>query len=542
AGEAERASVIDFLALAQVEWPSGLSASSLDRLSRQAGILKGRHIWKTRLQARADQLRRTARRTEDESARTACQRDAELCMTAAGFLDEFFQQIEGLASRSSWRVLARLLHSLVDRFGPTEDDGKGPVLEVIGDLPGLDVAGTSPGPGRARWLVGKQLTRNSLRRNHFQHVGVTASGIMGARGVTFDVVIVPGLIEKGFPRHIPEHSLLTELDREALVQVAPQLGRAELPMQKDRPKEERYLFRIALGSARRAVVLTYARLEENTGRPRMPSRFIADTCAALGVQAESSASKAGLVHSVPLNRRAWDRQEMGLALDAFEYDAAVFAGKGSGSRPIAYLQAISSFFRRAVQMQQARWGQPYFSPYDGKIRSPDLIEDLQRKHSRFGLPVSATRFETYARCPFGYFLRYVLGIGEIEAPSEEFQLPALERGSLVHEALGLLYEERLKGRALGELSPEQMKATLQRAGELLDQVGRVHAENHPATWAAERERTLDEIRALLAHERDHHGAAAPAVFEYAFGFSPPTRCTVGLGPGTEVSFRGRIDR
>ena len=50
-----------------------------------------------------------------------------------------------------------------------------------------------------------------MRRERFQHVGVTVSSIMAARGTAFDVVIVPGLTEKDFPRHIPESSLVTEL-------------------------------------------------------------------------------------------------------------------------------------------------------------------------------------------------------------------------------------------------------------------------------------------------------------------------------------------
>ncbi|NIO13458.1 MAG: hypothetical protein GTO31_06195, partial [Xanthomonadales bacterium] len=45
--------------------------------------------------------------------------------------------------------------------------------------------------------------------------------------------------------------------------------------------EERYLMRIALASARCALVLTYPRLDLDKGRPRMPSRFLGDLCSAL---------------------------------------------------------------------------------------------------------------------------------------------------------------------------------------------------------------------------------------------------------------------
>lgn len=549
AGDAERAAVVDFLGLAQVDWPSGLSASSLDRLSRQAGILEGPRQWKARLAARADRLHRKAQRSEDETERRTCERDAVLCTTAAGFLGEFSYEVEGLASCSSWDEVARRLRSLVNRFAPTDDEGAGPVLEVIDGLGRLDVTGVRPAPGRVRWVVGRQLAQQSLKRERFGHVGVCVSSIMGSRGTAADVVIVPGLVEKKFPRHVPEHSLLTELDREALGQVASQLRCGELPLQKDRPKEERYLFRIALGSARRAVVLTYCRLEQDTGRPKIPSRFVADVCGALGagettagLKEAPAANGGALIRRVPLNRRAWGPEDMKLALDAFEYDAAVFAGSGGAYRSLAYMAAISDFFGRAARMERARWGARDFGPYDGKIGATDLLEDLQQKHSRFGSAISPTRFETYAQCPFAYFLTYVLGIEEVEAPSEEFELPAMERGLLVHDLLRLLYEERLKGRPLGELSPQDIEAATGRASRMLDELGWVHATNHPAAWAAERERTLDELRSLLAHERDRHGEAAPGFFEYEFGMASEAGYVLQLGRGASVGFRGRIDR
>lgn len=557
-GDSERTAVVDLLSLCEIRWPVGLSASALDRLSRQAGIIKGRAEWVGRLRGLAAQLRRDGAQADDEAEGRACARDAELCMTAAGFLREFFEKIAPLSAPVSWADAARCLGSLVQEYAPARNgdgdaNGTAPVLEAIEGLKALGITEAVPAAERIRWLLARRLSEHGLRRERFQHVGATVSSIMGARGVTFDTVVVPGLVEKSFPRHIPEHSLLTELDREALNEAAKRLGCGQLPLQRNRPLEERYLFRIALGSARRALVLTYSRLEQDSGRPRIPSRFVAEVCSALAGCSVSASTiengaPGGLVAHVPLNRRAWDAEQLGLALDTLEYDGAVFTGPSGRERRCAYLAAVSGTFRRSEQMDEARWRTNNFGTYDGKIRAHDLLERLREKHRlAAGAPsaplvISPTRFETYAGCPFAYFLTYVLEVSEVEAPSEDLQLPPQERGSLVHDLLCQLYRERLKDRPFGRLSSEEIEATAARGAEILGDLGRLHAQNHPGTWTTERERILDELKALLVHEHTKHAAAAPALFEYEFGTSEQAPFVLSLGPDAVVAFRGFVDR
>jgi len=546
-GDAERADVVDFLSLAQIDWPAGLSASALDRMARQAGVVRGRRSWLRRLRARGQRLRRDAEDVEDEADAHALSGEAALCATAVGFLEALFDALRPLASAASWADAARLLGDLTRAYAPPEDEGTGPVRELVAQLGGLDVAGVAAGAQQVRGMLLRRLGRLGLRRGRFQHSAATVSGIMDARGACFDVVIVPALVERNFPRPASPQPLLTETDREALNGMAGRHGCGPLPLQQSRPDEERCLFRIALASARRALVLTYSRLDQGMGRARMPSRFLTEACSAVaglglaGVLIDEGLP-AGLVHRVPLNRRRWGAEDLRLALDEVEYDAAVFGGPDGGGRRTGYMAAVCENFRRALEMERVRWGQSRFGPYDGKVRAEDLIASLREKYGRFGAAVSPSRFETYARCPFEYFLRYVLGIEEVEAPVDELELSPRDRGSLLHEVLRRLYDERLKGRPLGGLSDEDAEDVLGRGIEVLDECGRLHAESHPATWDAERQRTADQLRALLRHEQQQHPDAAPAHFERDFGMAGPPPYLLPLGPGEAVSFRGRIDR
>lgn len=534
-GDARRGDIIDFIGLAQIDMPEGLSATALDRLSRQAGLVKGTESWVRRLREMAGRLTEEARHADTEADGRAHGREAQLCQAAAGFLEDFFTRLAAFDD-GLWRTAADRLRAMVAEWAP--EGGRPDVLEHIEGLGQLDVCGLPATPRRVRWLLGGILGQKSRTIGGFQHAGLTVSTVMAARGVTFDTVVIPGLVEKGFPRHIPEQPLLTELDREALNEVAEQVGCGPLPLQKRRPEEERYLFRLAVGSARRVVSLTYSRLDQDKGRPRMPSRFLGRVASALaGCDVPASALERGFPSEwfrwIPLNRADWTEEDTALSLDESEYDAAVYSG-GEAPRT-AYMAAVSEHYARALRMEKARWHTDEFGPYDGDIRAPDLLESLREQHGRFRHPVAPTRFETYAECPFRYFLDYVLGVEELEEPAEELLLSPRDYGTLVHDLLKKLYGHFLRGRRLGRLDDEQIEEALALADKALDELGGARAENRPVPWAAEREKILAEVHGALIHEREEHGDAVPELFEYSFA-RPVTLADVG------IPFRGRIDR
>src|SRR5262249_1271324 len=48
---------------------------------------------------------------------------------------------------------------------------------------------------------------------------------------------------------------------------------------------------------------------------------------------------------------------------------------------------------------------------------------------------SATRLQAWTSCPFAYFVESILGVRAVENPEEIVQIGAIDRGSLVHDAL-----------------------------------------------------------------------------------------------------------
>ncbi len=543
-GEAERADVVEFLSVAHIRWPADLHATALDRLSRLAGIVKGWDGWLDGMARWADSQAGLAERAEPESEGTALRGEARLGRIACGFLREFFQQVRGLRSVRTWDGMARRLEGLAEQFIPPGEEGRAAVLGLVRGLSALDVTGVRAEVRRAAWVLGRSLRRTSRKGERFQYSAVAFCGIMTSRGATGDVVFVPRLLEKGFPRRIPGDPLLSDRDRRILNALSEPLSGGELPLQRRQPEEERYLFRLALGSARRAVVLTYPRLEQDTGRPRVPSRFVHQACEALcdqfvEPQSIEAGTLGGLVRRVRLDPLVSGRD----ALDGWEYDLSVHRRAANREQAVRYTGELSPSFRKAVEMDMERWSRREFGPYDGKVRDPELLRRLGERYAPVVRPVSPSRLETYARCPFDYFLRHVLNVEELEKPAEEVEIPALEWGHLIHGMFRAVYARELIGRPLGEVTDADIEGIEESAARELERIGASHAAARPAAWAAGKRKALAQFRRVLRAERDKDSDAVPQYCEFAFGPREDAGgFAVPMGPGKAIELEGRVDR
>ena len=547
-GDSARSDVVSFLALADIQWPQGLSSVAIDRLSAAAGIIRGRKQWKAKLEARAEALCAKKEGAETSEEADALQLEAELCRSAVGFLDGFFAQVAEVSAAESWAQMAQRLRSLFLSYTGPQHAGRREVSDVLTRMGELDVTGRAPDVAAARAHLGRRLRQQSLSLQNFKRCGLSVSSLMRCRGATFGLVILPGLTEKAFPMQIRQGPLLSELDREALNGQSKELGCGELPLQARRTLEERYLFRVALGSARDCAVLSYARIGDDTGRPNTPSRFLLQACEALtgfAVDAEAMESylPPTLFKRIRLGRDLAGEGELELALDPWEYDLAVYRSGGDEAERREYTGRISEFFSRAAVLEERRWSEAAFGPYDGLISQPDLLESLSEKYARFDAAVSPSRLETYALCPFSYYLKYVLGLEEQEEPTEEYRIPPPDWGRLMHALLRRVYSARLAGRPLGELDDVKLREVMAFAAGAVDELGRVYAQGMPALWVAERERALAQLQRLLRFEAQKNPDALPERFEFSFGFPGlPRAYRVAVDGDRTVGFRGRVDR
>ena len=133
--------------------------------------------------------------------------------------------------------------------------------------------------------------------------------------MSFELVLVPGLAERMFPRKIVEDPLL--LDSFRL-----RLG-ADLPLQKDRIAKERLFLRLAIGAASRKIVFSYPSVDLAKGRAKVPSFYLLEVARASQGELPDFETLAREAASSSGARLGWPApRDRGQAIDAAEFDLA----------------------------------------------------------------------------------------------------------------------------------------------------------------------------------------------------------------------------
>nr|WP_246305992.1 PD-(D/E)XK nuclease family protein [Allobranchiibius huperziae] len=161
--------------------------------------------------------------------------------------------------------------------------------------------------------------------------------------------------------------------------------------------------------------------------------------------------------------------------------------------------------------------------------------------------VSPTALESFAVCPYAYFVQRILGVRPVEEPEDVFEVSPAEVGTFIHRCFDSLIAEAAEQDTLpgyGEPWTSQQRARMQiivgEEGQRLVASG--HA-GHPLMW----ERRLIEIRRQLddmltddERWRAEHGARIVGS-EVRFGFDDAPPMELALGGGDVVRMRGSAD-
>ena len=112
-------------------------------------------------------------------------------------------------------------------------------------------------------------------------------------------------------------------------------------------------------------------------------------------------------------------------------------------------------------------------------------------------PRSPTQLECWAKCPFSYYLRYILGIEIFEKPEEIISISALDRGSLVHRILERFIRTLCQTGSLpgyGEGWKGCHRELLEQiAGEEFDEVEACGITGRPLLWKVVKEEILNDL-------------------------------------------------
>ena len=384
----------------------------------------------------------------------------------------------------------------------------------------------SSGPSsRRRWPRRRPLGRSP-------GPGGCLSGELGvALGIDFPLTIVPGLVEGGFPAAPRQDPILLDAERRQLT---------GLPLAEEARGLERVRFALAVGSGARRVVLTYPRIDAESGRPRVPSFLVLDLLESVTGQRQDFQTMETFPgwRTVPLHPAPPSARER--PLDEREW--LVTRALGARSDPEPLLRQLPGA-RRGLAAIRSREGTDVLTAYDGLLgRGVDLG----------AAPLAPTALERYASCPFRFLLERVYRLEAVEEPDRILMIDPRDRGDLVHAVLEATFRQLAESGAL-PLARERLPA----ARDVLDAafaVACAEAERRgltglPALWAGERARLREELRSALEAEADDPAGWRPALFEVTFGAESrgaPDGATAPLvyqlSDGSALVLRGQIDR
>jgi hypothetical protein len=230
--------------------------------------------------------------------------------------------------------------------------------------------------------------------------GVQVLDATQARGRSFDLLFLVGLVRDAFPRSVREEALLPDFVRQRLREILP-----DVPVKLEGHDEERYLF-AQLVAASPHVVLSWPRASED-GRECARSSFVERllrgrrpgdpllaaagpfTLQERGLRAALSGSRRGLRGVLPLALRELT--------------------PGVQSCPPEELARVRSSL--IAEFESGIHPEPRLGAFFGFVGSPRLADDPRMR------PLSVTTLEGLARCSWQTFLRRVL---RVDPPLDAF--------------------------------------------------------------------------------------------------------------------------
>ena len=490
-----------------------------ERLLVDAAVIGGRDRWERRLSGLAREIQARLDEVDDPGGSEAAtlERQLEDLEHLKVFALPVIDLLADLPEKASWGRWLDVLENVASRvLGSPEG-----VLSLLKELRPM----ASVGPVElfeVREVLNERLTLLSQDPPHYRYGRIWIAPIEAVRGLSFDVVLVPGLAERMFPRKIVEDPLLLDVNRRKLD--------ANLPLQEDRVSRERLALRLAAGAAKRKIVFSYPSIDLQKGRSKVPSFYLLEVLrASEGTLPDfeslerDAADSSGARLGWPAPREsshAIDETEHDLAFlsDALRQDTPKELAQGTGR----YLMNVNDALSRSLRTRYQR-GRSRFTSVDGFLDPSTDSKKLLANH-RFGQRAfSVTALERFGACPYRFFLNAILRLRPRETVEQITHLDPLTYGRIFHVAqyqiMTTLGEE-----GLSPVRPDNLPSVLEASEKVFNEVAaKFSDELAPAIeriWRDELTRIRTDLRGWLRKESEAPGGWVPHRFEFTFGMKP----------------------
>ncbi len=286
-----------------------------EQLLVDSAVIGGLDRWSRRLDGLAREIELDLEEFDDPDDPTAelLRRRLKELASLRTFALPLLTELSELPKRALWGQWLERLSSLATRALQRPER----VLSVLSEL--VPMAEVGPVDLReVRLVLARRLLEVAVPPPKSRSGRVFVGTPEAARGLAFDVVCIPGLAEKLFPRQIREDPILLDRSRVAIDDA--------LLTNHDRVLRERLALRLAVGAARRNLILSYPRLDLEKGRPRVPSFYALETVRASEGYLPGFDELAARAEQVVHTRVGWPAPRLPQqAIDEAEHDLALLS-------------------------------------------------------------------------------------------------------------------------------------------------------------------------------------------------------------------------
>ena len=527
-GAIDRERLIEWMTTTPVRWPGQqtpdgkgrpVPATGWANLAREARANGAPDAWQSRLNMHWTKVAARMKELRDDYDDGG--RLRQNCADLHSFIADLSARLHMLGSpQPDWATAATQLNERICAayrwYGDGETDSdRQRVAELIDSLSELGNWEVAYDLDTLQEAIREGLQAPVSGRGRSVGAGVYIGPPAGIAGAEYDAVYAVGMVERQFPPRPGVNPWL-----------------ADNPAERQREAAlERYDFLAAVAAADRVALCWPAATAER--RQAYPSRWLVEAANRLHQQAGGSgrlaydgiAAGAGSEHWLTLipSRQAGLELLPGSAMAPA--DADDYRLMHQAAMPEKLRARSDARMRRALEARAARNGSA-FTEWDGIVPADTArIAGIGSRER----PVSPSALETWAACPYRYFLSRILGLAALPEDDDAGELSALDRGALVHKILERSVTE-------GKQTPAELLALAEQ--EFEDAAARGIA-GHYLLWEMEKAKIRDGLTAFLDREKVWLGNAAPDESRAEVAFDGVKVSVEGLG---EVWCRGAIDR
>jgi ATP-dependent helicase/nuclease subunit B len=513
-----------------------------DLATRELAICKGATEWRRLRRYNHHDL--TLRQTSADDEPRVIRIAAKHLTALANIVETLLADLTQLPPKASWQEYVVFWKALLKKYlgiapaaqttAPRVASEPGAeILEVLDQLAGLDRVENRVALKDFTHTFQHWLERSGVTEDRRNRDGVMVLNATAARGLAFRALFILGMNEGVFPRTIREDAFLRDRDREVLerdlgYKVNPKLAAFD---------EEKLLFTLLVGAARERLYCSYQRSDED-GRVLAPSWYVEELKRAL--QGNGRPSETISIPRSITEKAAtppFDRQDLLLPAE-LAIRLTLQAQDPTALIEVSAAPMLNLYKQGRKVVGEVDQSSDRLLGYDGMV---DKFDSYWNHFSERGL--SPTALETYARCPFQFFARHVLGLEPLDRPEEILGPSPAEFGEIGHEILKSFYRALIDaGYFAGKAANMDMETTLQAvAARAFADFEENHPIGYPLAWVNLKDGLIQLLRQVTAQDLSelNQSGFAPVNLEAGVTARLPADWPEPLNG---LAIRGRIDR